>query len=224
VIKRKFRRDRVGFYTRREERLNSLTHGLGLVLSFAGFAWLLVTVAGEGNPRLLFSLIVYGVSLQLLYLASTLYHSVHHKRTKRWLRILDHSAIYIFIAGSYTPFLLLTQQGALGWRLLVPIWSLALAGVLYKSLFIHRYENLSTALYVAMGWMGILVFRDILASVPVGAIWWLFAGGLFYTTGVLFFAFPRIRYSHAIWHLFVLGGSSCHYAAIAFHLVPAASV
>ncbi|MCA9939257.1 MAG: hemolysin III family protein [Anaerolineales bacterium] len=209
------------YYSRREELLNSVTHGVGALLSVAGMFVLVVMAATHGDARRTWSFAIYGGSLILLYLASTLYHSVTYLPAKRILRIFDHSAVYVLIAGTYTPFLLVTMRGPLAWTLFATVWGMALVGIIYKAVAIHRYENLSTVLYVAMGWMGVLGFRQIAGGIDPAGIAWLLAGGVIYTAGVLFFAFPKVPYNHAIWHLFVLGGSACHFLVMVRYVMPA---
>jgi hemolysin III len=155
-----------------------------------------------------------------LYTASTLYHAVISPRVKRALRIFDHSAIYLLIAGTYTPFLLVSLRGPWGWSLFGVIWGLALAGVLFKFWFVERFVILSTAVYIAMGWLVVIAAKPVITHVPFTALIWLLAGGLAYTGGVIFFAAKRIPYSHAIWHLFVLAGSICHYFAVLSTVIP----
>ncbi len=208
------------YYSRREELLNSVTHGIGALLSLVGLAVLVVMAVAHGDGRRILSFAIYGGSLLLLYLASTLYHSVTHLPAKRILRILDHSAVYVLIAGTYTPFLLVTMPGALGWTLFAVVWGMAVAGIIYKALAIHWYENLSTVLYVLMGWLGVFGFRQMAVNIGPAGIAWLLAGGLIYTMGVLFFVFPKVPYNHAIWHLFVLGGSACHYLVMLRYVLP----
>ncbi|GAB4147387.1 MAG: hemolysin III family protein [Candidatus Promineifilaceae bacterium] len=208
------------YYSRREEFLNSVTHGIGVLLSLVGLAVLVIMAAAHGDGWRTLSFAIYGASLLLLYVASTLYHSVAHLPAKRILRILDHAAIYVLIAGTYTPFLLVTMRGPLGWTLFAVVWGMAIAGIVYKALAIHRYENLSTVLYVVMGWLGVLGFRQMAVGIGSDGIAWLLAGGLTYTLGVLFFAFPKVPYNHAIWHLFVLGGSACHYLVMLRYVLP----
>ena len=209
------------YYSRREELLNSVTHGIGALLSVAGLVALVVMAAANGDMWRIISFTIYGCSLILLYLASTLYHSVTYLPAKRILRIVDHAAIYVLIAGTYTPFLLVTLRGPLGWTLFAVVWGMAIAGIIYKTVAIHRYENLSTVLYVVMGWLGVIGFRQMAVNIDPAGMVWLLAGGLTYTAGVLFFAFPKVPYNHAIWHLFVLGGSACHYVVMVRYVLPA---
>ena len=197
-----------------EELVNSLTHGLGLTLSIAGFVVLVVLAAMRGSAWRIVGCAVYGATLICLYAASTLYHSTRSRRLKRILRVCDHSAIYLLIAGTYTPFLLVNLRGSWGWSLFAVIWSLAMAGILFKVWFVEHLAILSTAVYLMMGWLALLAIKPMLLAVPLSGILWLVAGGVLYTLGVVFFAWNKIPYNHAIWHGFVLAGSTCHYFAV----------
>jgi hemolysin III len=203
-----------------EEIANAITHGIGLLLSIAGFVVLLVLSALRGTAWHIVACSIYGATLICLYAASTLYHAVISRRVKRALRIFDHSAIYLLIAGTYTPFLLVSLRGPWGWSLFGVIWGLALAGVLFKFWFVERFAILSTAVYIAMGWLVVIAAKPVVTHLRLTAIIWLLAGGLAYTGGVIFFAAKRIPYSHAIWHLFVLAGSICHYFAVLSTVIP----
>jgi hemolysin III len=197
-----------------DEIANTVTHGVGLVLSIAGFVVLLVLAILRGTAWHIVACSVYGASLIALYSASTLYHAVVSPRLKRALRIFDHSAIYLLIAGTYTPFLLLDLRGPWGWSIFGVIWALAAAGVLFKLWFVDRVPRLSTAVYIAMGWLVVIAAKPVLTHVPAATLLWLLAGGLFYSAGVIFFAWKRLPYNHAVWHVFVLAGSTCHYFAV----------
>lgn len=201
-------------YSRGEELFNSISHGIGAGLALIGLVSLVIWSASHGEAVDVFSFSIYGLSLVLLYLASTLYHSLRSPRWKLVLRKFDHAAIYVLIAGTYTPFLLASLRGAWAWSLLGLIWGLALLGVAFKTLFIQRFERLATLGYVLMGWLGVLFGKQVLAGLPQAGMIWLAAGGVIYTVGVIFYAVRRIPYNHAIWHLFVLGGSLCHFAAV----------
>ncbi len=202
-----------------EEIANSVTHGIGVGLSVAGMTILVVLAAIYGDVWRVVSFSIYGSSLVILYLASTLYHSFQNPRLKRIFRILDHAAIYVLIAGTYTPFTLVSLRGPLGWTLFGVVWGMALVGIAFKTVFIGRYEVVATAAYVLMGWLCVIAFKDMLVKVPPGGLTFLFAGGIVYTIGVIFFAWEKLPYNHAIWHLFVLGGSICHFFAI-YNLLP----
>ncbi len=202
------------FYTVQEEIANSVTHGIGTGLAVAGLAILVVLAVIFGDTRRVVSFSIYGGSLIVLYLASTLYHSVQHLKAKKVLRVFDHASIYVLIAGTYTPFLIVSIRGTLGWTLLVVVWALAIIGVAWKIFFIGRYEAVATAAYVLMGWMCLVAFRAMIANVPPAGLVMLILGGVVYTAGVAFYAWEKLPYNHAIWHLFVLGGSILHYFAI----------
>jgi len=207
-------------YTLGEEIANSVTHGVGALLSLIGTAILLYRAARYGTTLHVVSFAVYGSCLFLLHLSSTLYHAIRPPRAKRVFRVFDHCSIYLLIAGTYTPFLLLSLWGRWGLTLLVAIWTLAIAGIVFKSLFIGRLQRASVLLYVLMGWMIVVAAREAWVRVPHAAIGFVAAGGLLYTLGVAFYAWKSLPYNHAVWHLFVLGGSVCHYAAILLYLMP----
>jgi hemolysin III len=203
-----------------EEVANSLTHGIGLVASIAGLVAMLLAAATRGDPWVIVACAVYGATLVLLYLTSTLYHALARTRARGVFRRLDHAAIYLLIAGTYTPFTLVFLRGPWGWTLFGVSWGLAVLGVTLKAVFGPRWPILSTLVYVLMGWLVLAAVGPVLRHVPGGAIAWLAAGGLCYTAGVVFFALDRrVRYAHAIWHLFVLGGSICHYVAVMGYVV-----
>jgi hemolysin III len=205
---------RPAVYDPREEFLNALTHGLGAVLALGGGAVLLTLVVLDGATRQLIGAIAFVSSLLLLYLASTLYHAIPHPRAKHFLKILDHCAIYLLIAGTYTPFALIGLRDHGGPALLVLIWSLALIGVFFKLRYTGRFKLLSTLLYVAMGWTALIAIKPMLTELPSDTLIWLFVGGVVYTVGTVFYMSRRLPYAHAIWHLFVLGGSLCHFVAV----------
>ena len=203
---------------KRNELANSLTHGLGCLLSIIGFFFLLQIPLAEGNSWKLLAFGVYGLSLITLYSASTLYHSFQNKRLKHIFHVMDHCAIYLLIAGSYTPFTLIPLHGFWGWTLFGIIWTLATIGIIFKILFIHRFRILSTIIYMVMGWLVLIAAEPLSANLSIQGIYWLITGGISYTIGVFFFVLDRIPFFHAIWHLFVIGGSVCHYFAICFHI------
>jgi hemolysin III len=207
-------------YTLREEIANSITHGIGTGLSLIGGIILVVLAILYGDIWRVVSFSIYGASLILLYLASTLYHSFRNPRLKHLLRIIDHAAIYLLIAGTYTPFLLVSLRGPWGWTLLGIIWSLALAGIIFKTLFIQRFRKLSTLVYIGMGWLCLIALHEMLIHIPTAGLLWVAAGGILYTTGVIFYAWHRLPYHHAVWHVFVLAGSACHFFAVLFYVLP----
>lgn len=197
------------------ELANALTHALGVALAVAGLAVLVTLASLQGSPRRLVSYSIYGVTLVLLYAASTAYHGMRLPQAKRLLRTLDHVAIYLLIAGTYTPFALISLRGAWGWSLLGMIWALAAIGVVFKLFFTGRFPRTSTVAYLAMGWLALIAVRQLFAHLPPRGLVLLFAGGLCYSVGVLFFAFDqKLRFNHAVWHLFVLAGSACHFFAV----------
>ena len=195
------------------ERFNSISHTVGAALAAIGGIFLIVVAARTGDPWKIVSCSVYAAMLLTLYLTSTLYHSVRGK-AKAVLQRLDHCAIYLLIAGTYTPFTLIGLRGPWGWGLFTAIWTLAIAGVIFKLFYTGRFKVLSTAIYIAMGWLVIVAVKPLLNAVDPVTLGWMLAGGLFYTLGTFFYHRESIRYSHAIWHLFVLGGSVCHFVAV----------
>ena len=204
--------------SRGEEIANGVTHALGLVASVVALPVLVIRTAARADGWQIAGAAVFGSTLVLLYLASTIYHALPSGQAKRTLRVLDHSAIYLLIAGTYTPFLLGALRGTWGWTLLAVIWTLAILGVVAKWTLGFRLPRLSTVLYVAMGWLIIVALRPLAAHVSPTGLAWLIAGGLSYTGGVVFFATDgRLRYGHALWHLFVLGGSVCHFVAVLWY-------
>ena len=203
-----------------EEVANSIIHGIGAGLGIAALA-ILVTSAGlHGDAWRVVSFSIYGSTLILLYLASTFYHSIQSPRAKKTFRVLDHSAIFLLIAGTYTPFTLVNLRGAWGWTLFGLVWGLAIGGIILKVFFVGRFRILSVCLYIGMGWLVLIAFKPLLSVIPVNGIIWLGIGGLAYTFGVIFYAFKQIPFNHAIWHLFVLAGSVCHFFSIFFYVLP----
>lgn len=197
-----------------EEIANSVSHGVGLLAALGAFPVLVIAATRHGNTAAIVGASVFATSLVLLYLSSTLYHALSHHRAKRVFRILDHGAIYLLIAGTYTPFTLGVLRGAWGWTLFGLQWGLAILGIVLKSIGGILYARLSVAVYLAMGWLVVIAAGPLMAHVPPCGIFWLVAGGLFYTAGVVFYALERIRYFHFIWHLFVIAGSACHFIAV----------
>ena len=203
-----------------EEFANTVTHGFGLVLSVAGFVALLILAALRGDPLLIAACAVYGISLIVLYAASTIYHGTTSEELKHKLRLADHCCIYLLIAGSYTPFGIIILNGTLGQGLLALIWTIAILGIAAKLTFQHRFPAVSVASYVVMGWLGVFAVQPMLEKLGPVAVMLAVAGGVSYTLGVVFFAWPRIRHHHAIFHVFVLAGSILHYAAVVLYVVP----
>lgn len=204
-----------------EELANSITHGAGLLAATAALPLLLLAGTGPRDVWQIVGVAVFGSALVLLYLASTLYHALPVSGAKRAFRVLDHSAIYILIAGTYTPFMLGVMRGMWGWVLLVAIWALAFFGIAAKCTLGFRFPRLSTLLYLCMGWLVVIAIRPLIASVSPAGLAWLVAGGLCYTGGVFFYATDgKFRYGHALWHLFVVAGSTCHFFAVLWHSNP----
>ena len=204
----------------REELANAISHGLGALAALAGGSVLITLSAAFGNGWQLAGAIVFSASLFLLYLASTLYHVTSNLQWRGRLKVFDHCAIFILIAGTYTPFTLVGLREDGGWWLFAAIWTLAVAGVIFKLFFTGRFKGLSTAIYLGMGWMLLTALGPFLRQVPMDTIIWLLAGGLSYTAGTYFYMHKRIPFAHAIWHGFVLGGSACHFVAVTQHVVP----
>jgi len=197
-----------------EEIANSASHGTGFVLAVVGTPFLLAEVAGRGGVADLVGAGVFVATVMLMYLASTLYHAVPWPGAKVVLRAVDHGAIFLLIAGTYTPFTLGVLRGGWGWTLFGIVWTLALAGVIMKSFGGVRYQKLSMAIYLGMGWLIVIAIVPLAERLPPAGLAWLVAGGLAYTGGVVFYALDRYRYCHFIWHLFVLGGTACHFVAV----------
>jgi hemolysin III len=207
-------------YTVLEEILNSVTHGAGALVSIAGLVFLIVFSSTYGQASHIASCTVFGISLVLLYTASTLYHSFQKPNIKHVLKILDHSCIYVLIAGTYTPFMIVIVRGALGWTIFAIVWSLTILGIIFKAFFVNRFKIVSTLAYILMGWLIIFAFKPLFQTLPGSGIAWLVAGGLAYTLGTIFYAWKTLPFNHAIWHLFVLAGSVCHFMAVLFYIIP----
>jgi hemolysin III len=204
--------------SRGEEIANSISHGIGLLAALAGTPFLITQAARHGNAGFVVGASLFSATAIFLYLASTLYHALPVGKTKRLFHVLEHSAIFLLIAGTYTPFTLGVLYGVWGWILLTIIWSLAAAGVMLKVFYRASLPILSTSLYLFMGWMVVIAIDPLAAKVPTPGLLWLIAGGLSYTIGVIFFAMDsRLQYAHLIWHLFVLAGTTCHYFAVLWY-------
>ena len=201
-----------------EEIANAVTHGIGAVLSVVGLVLLIVRAEQTGDPWRLLSFTIFGITMVMLYVTSTLYHSLAHTRAREVFKVLDHSLIYVLIAGTYTPFALINLRGPWGWSLFGVLWGLAIAGILFKLVFAGHFHRASTVLYLAMGWMGVIAAKPLLAEVPTGALGWLLGGGVAYSLGTAFYMRRSLKYHHAVWHLFVLAGTACHFVAVYGHL------
>ena len=203
-----------------EEFVNVLSHGVGLLLSIAALTLMVVFASLDGNAWHIVGAAIFGASLVVLYLASTLFHGVRKPDVRKWLNVLDHAAIYILIAGTYTPFLLVTLNGAWGWSLFGVIWGLAIAGVVFKIFFTGRFNAVSTIVYVLMGWLIVIAIVPLFENLPTAGLIWLVAGGISYSVGAVFFMFDRLPFNHAIFHFLVLGGSVCHFFAVFLYVIP----
>ncbi|WP_346355863.1 PAQR family membrane homeostasis protein TrhA [Azotosporobacter soli] len=203
-----------------EERINALTHGVGTALSVVGLITLAVAAYHYHSVWHQMSVFIYGGSLVLLYLASTLYHSFKDEKIKYRLKIFDHSAIYLLIAGTYTPFTLIPLHGTLGWSIFGIVWTVACIGIVLKLFYARRFKLLSTLCYLAMGWFIVLAIKPLAAALPDGGMSWLVAGGVFYTVGAVFYLWRRMPYNHAVWHLFVMAGSAAHFVAVLYYVLP----
>lgn len=201
-----------------EEIFNVITHGIGTLLSIAALVFLVVHAVGKGNIWHIVSYSIFGSTLVLLYLSSTLYHGFTREKIKNIFARFDHAAIFLLIAGTYTPFLLTVIRGSLGWVLFGIIWGTAISGVVIRSIYLNRFHNLMVALYLVMGWMIVFAGRSIVKGLPGPSLLFLFLGGIFYSVGVIFYMWRNLKYAHGIWHLFVLAGSIMHFFAVIYSL------
>ncbi len=212
-------------YTLGEEIVNSITHGIGALLSIAALVLMIVFAAINGTAWHVVSVSIYGSTLFILYLMSTLYHAITNKKAKKVFKIIDHSSVYLLIAGTYTPYSLvvLRQDSYKGWVVFGVIWAMAILGITLYAVFKNRIKILNVISYVVMGWVIVFAFPDLLRIMTennaIGGIYWLFAGGIFYTVGVIFYAIKKVRYFHSIWHIFVLLGSICHFFSVLFYVI-----
>lgn len=204
--------------TLKEEIFNSVTHGIGTLLSIAALVLLVVFAAIKGNAWHVVSFSIFGTTLVLLYLASTLYHSFTKEKIKNLFARLDHAAIFLLIAGTYTPFVLTSLRGALGWTMFGIIWGLAIVGVVIRSIYLTRFKKLMVGVYLGMGWMFVMAIVPLMKTLPGISIAFLFIGGGCYSLGVIFYAWRQLKYGHGIWHLFVLAGSITHFFAVLYSL------
>ncbi|MGN1402039.1 MAG: hemolysin III family protein [Bacillus sp. (in: firmicutes)] len=207
-------------YTKKEEVVNAITHGIGVLLSIAALVFLVMSAVRDGNAWHITTYSIYGATMILLYLCSTLVHSFPEGKVKDILEIFDHAAIYIFIAGTYTPFTLIVMQGPLGYTLLSIVWAIAIIGVVFKSFFVRKFLYLSTVLYIAMGWLIVIGWNPLVSALPTGGIVLLVAGGLLYTVGAIFYVWRGFAFHHAVWHLFVMAGSAAHFFAVLLYVTP----
>ena len=207
-------------FTRGEEIANAITHGIGAVLSIVGLTLLIVLSSLEGTPWHVISFTIYGVTMLLLYVSSTLVHSFPEGKVKDLFEIFDHSSIYLLIAGTYTPFLFIAVKGTTGWTLFGIVWGIALAGIVFKAFFVKKFLFISTILYVFMGWMIVFAWDSLTQNIAHQGIVLLVVGGVLYTIGAVFYVWRGFRFHHMIWHIFVLGGTVLHFLAIILYVLP----
>lgn len=207
-------------YSFGEEVAHTLTHGIGAIASIVGLVLMLIWAVSYGDVWHVVSASIYGASLIMLYTASTLYHALPWPRVKAFFQQADHAAIYVLIAGTYTPFLLINLRGAWGWSLLVLVWSIAALGVAIELLLKERKRWLSLTLYLGLGWMALIALNPMIENVASGGLWLLLAGGLAYSLGVIFYVWKSLKYHHAVWHLFVLAGSVLHFLSVFYYVLP----
>lgn len=208
-------------YSVAEEIANSLSHGAGVLFGIVALLLLVLKSVQMDDTLRVVAFSIYGASIIALFLASTLYHAIPMPRAKAVLKLVDHCAIYLLIAGTYTPFLLLTLGDVFGAVLMVVIWSLAVGGIIFKIFFLHRFHNLSLALYLGMGWLAVVASYELLTNLPRAGIALLLGGGILYSLGTIFYSVKRIPFNHAIWHVFVLAACICHFLAVYFYVLPA---
>lgn len=207
-------------YGRKEEIANAITHGIGALLSLAGLVLLIVFSSLKGTAWHVVSFTIYGVSMLLLYSCSTLVHSFKEGKVKDLFEFFDHSSIYIYIAGTYTPFMLVAVRGGLGWSLFGIVWGIAIVGVIFKAFFVKRFLFMSTIFYLIMGWLIVIAWGPLTAAIPSVGMTLLVSGGILYSLGTIFYVWRGFPYHHAIWHLFVLAGSVTHFFAVLLYLLP----
>ncbi len=209
-----------GEYSLKEEIAHSVTHGIGALLSVVGLTILVIYSSMYGDTWHIISSSIYGVTLITLYTSSTLYHAITVPNVKRFLQKLDHAAIFLLIAGTYTPFTLVNLRGGWGWTLFGIVWSIAIAGMIMELIVKQRYKRVSLGLYLGLGWIVMIAIDPMITHVEAGGLILLLIGGLFYSLGVIFYVWKTLLYHHAIWHLFVLTGSACHFFAVFFYVIP----
>lgn len=212
--------DSTKYYSPLEEKTNIISHAIGLVLSIVALVFMLVRASLYGNAWHVVSVSIFGASLILLYTASAFYHSAKDPKIRSRLRVFDHATIYILIAGTYTPFTLVTLHGSIGWTVFGISWAMAVSGVVLKLFYTGRYDVLSTLMYVFMGWIIMFAIKPLVNSLPLEGLYWLIAGGVAYTTGAILYGIKQIKFNHAIFHMFVLLGSFCHFMAVYFYVLP----
>jgi len=208
------------YYSKREEIANSLSHGLGALLSSIGFIFLITRALPLHDTWRVATVSVFGATLFLAHLASTFYHAFRSRKIKRVLQVIDHWAIYLLVAGTFTPFLLVTLRSPFGWSMFALVWSFAFSGILFKSLFINRFPKFGASTYVIMGFLSIFIMKSLYLNLPLTGFVWILIGGTIYLLGLLFLGWHSLPYNHMIWHLFVMGGSASHFIVIYFYVLP----
>ncbi|WP_298508896.1 hemolysin III family protein [uncultured Kordia sp.] len=216
----KAEKDGAYYYSPFEEKLNIISHGIGIILGVVALIFLVLHAVQNGTPVHVVSFSIYGVSIIVLYLASTLYHKATKPLVRNRLRIFDHAAIYVLIAGTYTPFALVTLEGVVGWTIFGLVWGFALIGITLKLFFTGKFDKLSTLMYVFMGWIIIFAIKPLIANFSSEGLFWLLAGGVFYTIGAVLYSIQKLPLNHAIFHVFVLAGSICHFVSVYFYVLP----
>ncbi len=211
---------KITFYEAKEEKFNVISHGIGLILSIVALVLLVVYASIYGSSYHIVSFSIYGASLIVLYSASTLYHYIQSTKIRYRLNIFDHASIYILIAGTYTPFALVVLKGWVGWAIFGISWGLAITGVVLKFFYTGKYDKISTITYVLMGWLIIFAVKPLVTNLPFEGLMWLLSGGIFYTAGAVLYSVKRIKYNHAVFHIFVLLGSFSHFIAVFFYVLP----
>lgn len=210
----------IKYYSPIEEKINIATHALGFMLSIVAFVLLVTHANLHGDVWHIVSFSIFGASLMILYAASTFYHSAKQPELRNRLKILDHASIYILIAGTYTPFTLVTLNGTIGWVIFGTSWGLALTGIILKFFFTGKYNLISTIMYVLMGWVIVFAIKPLINNLPLEGLLWLLAGGIFYTIGAILYSIKKIKFNHAIFHMFVLNGSFCQFMSVFFYVLP----
>lgn len=211
--------DKKMYFPPAEERINIITHGLGIPLSIIALAFLIGHAWMNGGRLHLISFMIFGISLVLVYAASTFFHSTKSPKLRRRFNFFDHASIYILIAGTYTPFALITLQGRIGWIIFAVVWGMAILGIIFKIFYMGKYRLLSTLSYVVMGWVIIAVINPLINALPHSGLLWLLAGGISYSIGAILYSQPKMKFNHAIFHVFVLVGSFCHFMSIYFYVL-----
>ncbi len=210
----------IKYYSPMEEKFNILSHAIGFILSIVAFVLLVVHADLHGDVWQIVSCGIFGASLIILYAASTFYHGAKRPELRNRLKIIDHASIYVLIAGTYTPFTLITLSGTIGWVIFGTSWGLALTGIILKLFFTGKYNLISTIMYILMGWIIVIAIKPLINNLPLEGFLWLLAGGISYTIGAILYSIKKIKFNHAIFHMFVLVGSSCHFISVFFYVIP----